>query len=159
MAEPPPIDLGQVNQVLASNLVPHNTALGLRALECGPGWTVVRLPYDPKLVGNPETGVLHGGAITATLDAVCGLSVFLAMLDRPRRIATLDLRIDYMGPAPAGRDVLVRAECYKVARSVAFSRGVAYIDDPADPVAHAAGAFMIFEDEGSGSLLAAQGTR
>ena len=153
MAEPFPIELEQLNAVLASNLVPHNTALGLHALDCGPGWTLVRLPYAERLVGNPETGVLHGGAITATLDAVCGLSVFLAMLDRPRRIATIDLRIDYMGPAPAGRDVLVRGECYKVTRNVAFSRGVAYIDDPSDPVANAAGAFMIFESESSSTLL------
>ena len=107
----------------------------------------MRLPYKAELVGNPETGILHGGAITATLDATCGLSIFLEMLDRPRRIATIDLRIDYMSPAPAGADVLVRCECYKVTRNVAFTRGVAYTTAPDDPIATAAGAFMIFENE------------
>jgi uncharacterized protein (TIGR00369 family) len=48
--------------------VPHNRALGMELVEVGASETVFRLPYDPKLVGNPDTGVLHGGAITALLD-------------------------------------------------------------------------------------------
>jgi acyl-coenzyme A thioesterase PaaI-like protein len=33
-------------------------------------------------------------------------------------------------------------ECYRRTRSAAFVRGIAYDDDPADPVAHVAGVFM-----------------
>ncbi len=42
---------------------------------------VFQLPYDEKLVGNPDTGVLHGGAITALLDACSGASVFAALTE------------------------------------------------------------------------------
>ena len=55
--------------------IPHNKALGLELLELERGEAKFRLPYDAKLVGNPDTGVLHGGAITALLDASSGASV------------------------------------------------------------------------------------
>jgi acyl-coenzyme A thioesterase PaaI-like protein len=52
------------------------------------------LPYRPVFVGDTETGVLHGGVVTAMLDESCGMAVQLA-LDGTSAIATLDLRIDY----------------------------------------------------------------
>ena len=36
----------------------------------------------------------------------------------------------------------MRAQCYKVTRKVAFTRAIAYQDDPEDPIAHCAGTFM-----------------
>lgn len=122
--------------------IPHNRALGMELVEVGPSETVFRLPYDEKLVGNPDTGVLHGGAITALLDGASGAAVFTAIPD-PVPIATLDLRIDYLRPAEAGRAVMARATCYKVTRNVAFTRAVAYHEDPADPIAHSVGTFMV----------------
>lgn len=145
--------LQRINEAFQGGVVPHNTALGLVAVDCGPGFAVARLPYAAALVGNPATGVLHGGAVTAALDATAGLAVLLRM-DAPTRIATLDLRIDYLGSGTPGRDLFARAECYKLTRNVAFVRGVAYHDDPSEPVASAAATFMIFRDAESGSARA-----
>lgn len=122
--------------------VPHNNALGLDLREIGDGRAELFLPYDARLVGNPETGVLHGGAISALIDATCGAAVFQA-LTRPMTIATLDLRIDYLKPATPGRGVVARAHCYKVTRHVAFVRAVAFHDDESDPIATSAGTFML----------------
>jgi uncharacterized protein (TIGR00369 family) len=124
------------------HLVPHNRALNLEVLAVEHARATFRLPYDVKLIGNPETGVLHGGAITAAMDAACGTAVFQA-LPRPMVIATLDLRIDYLKPATPPRDVTIRAHCYKVTRNVAFVRGVAFHDDESDPIASGAGSFML----------------
>lgn len=140
--------LEQINLSITSGIVPHNTALGLRAVDCGPGGVVVELPYAEQLIGHPGTGVLHGGAITSLLDATCGMAVFLK-LHALHRIATLDLRIDYLGPAEPKRSVLARAECFKVTRNVAFVRAVAYHDPAEDPIAAAAGAFALFRGERS----------
>ena len=128
--------------------VPLNAALGLTVVDFEVGVATVRLPYNLDLVGNPVTGVLHGGAITALMDATCGLAVFLKM-ETPTRIATLDLRIDYLKPAVARKDVLARAECYKLGRQVAFVRATAYHDSADDPIATAAGTFIVFEDRKS----------
>jgi uncharacterized protein (TIGR00369 family) len=126
-------------------MVPHNAALGLRVIDCAPAMVILELPWREDLVGNPETGVLHGGAITTLLDACSGASVFLA-LRQPIPIATLDLRIDYLRPATAHQTVRARAECYRVTRNVAFTRCIAYHgDDHSDrhAIASAAGTFML----------------
>ena len=128
--------------------VPHNRALGMEIVELGKAEAVFRLPYDEKLVGNPETGVLHGGAITALLDGASGAAVFTALVDIVP-IATLDLRIDYLRPAESGQAVMARATCYKMTRNVAFTRAVAYHTDPADPIAHSVGTFMVSTKIGS----------
>ena len=122
--------------------VPHNRALGVEIIDLGADYALFRLPYAEHLVGNPDTGVLHGGVITALLDSCSGAAVF-ASLARPAPIATLDLRIDYLKPAAAGREVLARATCYKQTRNVAFTRAIAYHDDENDPIASAAGTFML----------------
>jgi uncharacterized protein (TIGR00369 family) len=127
---------------------PYNAALGLRAEAVSKEGLTVVLPYRPELVGNPETGVLHGGVITGLVDASCGLSVFIE-LKKAVRIATLDLRIDYLKPATPPKDVRARAQCYKLTRQVAFVRAIAFHDDVGDPIASAAGTFIIFDDQES----------
>jgi uncharacterized protein (TIGR00369 family) len=128
--------------------IPHNKALGMELLELERGEAKFRLPYDEKLVGNPDTGVLHGGAITALLDASSGAAVFAALTEWVP-IATLDLRIDYLRAAEAGRDVVCHATCYKTTRNVAFTRAIAYHDDPADPIASSVGTFMLSTKPGA----------
>jgi uncharacterized protein (TIGR00369 family) len=130
--------------------IPHSRAIGMNLIEIGDGNALMRVPYDRKLVGNPATGVLHGGVITSALDSASGAAVgsALAKARTPgqegwRPIATLDLRIDYMKPAVPGKDVLARAECYKLTRNVAFVRGTAYHDDPSDPIATSVATFML----------------
>ena len=140
-----PADDGKLSPAFArgfSDAVPHNKALGISVVEMSAERTVFRLPYDLRLVGNPDTGVLHGGPITALLDGASGAAVFAA-LTAWVPIATLDLRIDYLRPAEPGRDVLATATCYRMTKNVAFTRAVAYHDDEADPIASAVGTFMI----------------
>lgn len=133
--------LARLNQAFA-DFVPHNRALEMRFLRYGDGEAVMVVPYRPHLVGNPETGVLHGGVISSLLDATSGAAVYMKTRT-PVPIATLDLRIDYLKPASPGRDVIARAHCYKLTRNVAFVRASAYHDDEADPIAASAGTFMI----------------
>ena len=122
------------------NALPHAKALGLVAHEIGQGRAVFSLPYDARLIGDPEPGVLHGGAVSALLDSACGGAV----LSHPQSAggtATLDLRVDYMRAATPGQSIRAEAECYNVTRSVAFVRAVALDDDRSRPVATATGAF------------------
>jgi uncharacterized protein (TIGR00369 family) len=122
--------------------IPHNHALGMKVLEFKRAEAIFQLPYDEKLVGNPDTGVLHGGAITALLDACSGAAVFAALTEWSP-IATLDLRIDYLRGGDPGRDITCRATCYRLTRNVAFTRAVAYHDDESNPIATSAGTFML----------------
>lgn len=132
-------------QTALRRFVPHNLALGIKIVSVSAAEAVYELPYDPKLVGNPDTGTIHGGAITALLDGCSGASVFAALAQWVP-IATLDLRIDYLKPAEPHQPVFARATCYKLTRNVAFTRAVAYhayANQPDDVVAHAVGTFML----------------
>ncbi len=129
-------------QSLFSDTIPHNKALGLKVVAVRRGFASMRLEWREELVGNPETGVLAGGPLTAMLDGCCGMSV-ATMLREPKPFATLDLRIDYARPATPGQAVIAEAECYRITNSVAFTRAFAHHGDAADPIAAAAGTFML----------------
>jgi uncharacterized protein (TIGR00369 family) len=111
-------------------------------LELSPSKARLRVPYGPDLVGDPDTGVVHGGVITGMLDHTCGMAVSAA-LHGPMPIATLDLRIDYMKPAQPGDDLFAEAECVKVGHDIAFVRGLAHQGSPDAPIALCTGAFML----------------
>ncbi|MGJ5074289.1 PaaI family thioesterase [Bradyrhizobium oligotrophicum] len=115
---------------------------GLRMDRFAPGEAWSTLPYRPVFVGDSETGVIHGGVVTAMLDESCGMAVQLS-LDGSRAIATLDLRIDYQKPATPGLDIKAHAVCFRVTRSIAFVRATAYQEEESEPVATATACFMI----------------
>lgn len=121
---------------------PYARALGAELTEVEHGRAVLRLPYQEAFTGDPDTGVVAGGVVTALLDQSCGYAVWSA-LPEFQTIATLDLRIDYMRPARPREPLQAQAECYKLGRSIAFVRGLAYETDPADPVAAAQGTFIV----------------
>ena len=129
-------------QKMFSDAIPHNKALGIRVVAVAKGLASMQLDWREELVGNPETGVLAGGPITAMLDGCCGMAV-ATMLAKPEPFATLDLRIDYAKPAEPGKPVIAEAECYRITRSVAFTRAFAHQGDPKNPIAAAAGTFML----------------
>ena len=120
--------------------LPHAKALSIALESIGDARAEFSMPYDDRLVGDPQTGVLHGGAVSALLDSTCGAAVF-AHPDNAGPTATLDLRIDYMRAATPGQAVLAQAHCYHATRSVAFVRAVALDEDRDNPVATATGAF------------------
>ncbi|MFN4312519.1 MAG: PaaI family thioesterase [Ferrovibrio sp.] len=123
--------------------IPHCAALGVKVIAVSRKAVTLALPYNPDLVGDPVHGVLHGGVVTSLVDTVCGMAVFTA-LAKLQAIATLDLRIDYLKPAVAQKELHATAECYKLTRSIAFVRARAYHPEaPDDLVASCVAAFMI----------------
>ena len=142
MADPPRKPPYNPTTAAFSSPIPHVAELGIELIEAGDGRGLMRLPWRANLVGNPETGVLHGGVVTTLIDSICGLACLTA-LEKPQPIVTLDLRIDYVRPATPTIDIFAAAHAYKVTRQVVFLRATAYQEDPEDLVAASVGTFML----------------
>jgi uncharacterized protein (TIGR00369 family) len=123
-------------------LLPHANALGMELESLENGTAVMSMPYAEKLVGDPKTGVIHGGAVSALLDTSCGAAV-MSHPSYPSGTATIDLRIEYLRVATPGQRITTRATCYHVTRSVAFVRAQAMDEDMENPVAMATGTFTV----------------
>jgi len=123
---------------------PHGEAIKLEKLAQGDNRAKVAIPYNNHLIGDPETGVVHGGVITTLLDTACGMSVRSDMEPGGgTAIATLDLRVDYMRPATPGEKIYAEAECCRRTRNIAFVRGTAYHQDVSKPIAICTATFML----------------
>ncbi|GHF61067.1 PaaI family thioesterase [Seohaeicola zhoushanensis] len=122
--------------------IPHARELGMQLTELADGRAEITMPYDARLVGDPKTGVLHGGAISTLMDTCCGAAV-MSHPSAPGGTATIDLRIDYMRAATPGQKITARAHCYHITHAFAFVRAEALDEDSAHPVAVATGSFTV----------------
>ena len=110
-----------------------NQVLGLKVTALAAGGVVGRIDMKPELVGHYAYGRLHGGVISAGLDAMGGLAVMAAIgakhMDEPPeqrlhrfgKLGTIDLRIDYLRPG-IGSHFELRAQVLRLGSRVASTR-------------------------------------
>ncbi|MEJ6743553.1 MAG: PaaI family thioesterase [Porticoccaceae bacterium] len=125
----------------------HGAALGFDLRVVQRGEVSMTFPYNEAVIGNPVTGVVHGGVIVSLLDTCCGCAAITSML-RPTVTPTMDLRLDYMHPAEPGQPIYLSAKVYRNSSNVIFCRGSAWQDDKENPIAHCVATFMKIDSEG-----------
>lgn len=140
-APEPQIDLDALRRFFDES-IPFNRFVGLKLDSVERGRVVARLPFRPELVGDPTRPALHGGVISMVADTVGGSAVW--SLTRPGdKVATIDLRVDYLRP---GRlvELIASAEVLRVGNRVGVSSiRVFHADDPDQPIAVAMGVYTI----------------
>lgn len=124
-------------------------ALGITVTSARENELILELPYSERIIGNPDSKVIHGGAITTLMDTTAGAAVLCAMPEF-ELCPTLDLRVDYMRSARPGYPVYARASCYRVTNNIVFMRCEAYQVDRT--VAHCVATFMRMGAKGIPSL-------
>ncbi len=133
--------------------ISFNQVLGLKVLTLGPGGPQLRFEMRPELVGHYLYGRLHGGVISATLDAMAGLAIMVALgekhseesaeqvMHRFLRLGTIDLRIDYLRPG-LGRHFVASAEVLRLGGRVG-SVQMRLVNDEGKLVATGAASYML----------------
>ncbi|AMO23885.1 thioesterase family protein [Ramlibacter solisilvae] len=121
-----------LKQIFEEKIV-FNQVLGLKIVTLAPEGVVGRIEMKPELVGHFSYNRLHGGVISASLDAMGGLAVMAAIgarhLDEPpmerlhrfSKLGTIDLRIDYLRQG-IGEHFELRAEVMRLGSRVASTR-------------------------------------
>jgi uncharacterized protein (TIGR00369 family) len=113
--------------------IPFNQVLGLHIDALTPTGATGHLLMRPDLIGSVAHQRLHGGVISAALDAMAGVAVMAAIgarhMDEPPaermrrfgKIGTIDLRVDYLRPA-LGEGFMLEAEVLRLGSRVAMAR-------------------------------------
>ena len=113
--------------------ITFNRVLGLRIDALAGDGVSGRIEMRPELIGHYTHQRLHGGVISATLDAMAGLAVLAAIgarhmddpiearLARFGRLGTIDLRIDYLRPA-TGPHFVATAQVLRLDSRLASTR-------------------------------------
>lgn len=110
-----------------------NQVLGLKITSLAPDGVVGRIDMKPDLVGHYAYNRIHGGVVSAGLDAMAGLAIMAAIgarhmdetpaqrMQRFSKLGTIDLRVDYLRPA-IGEFFELRAEVMRLGSRVASTR-------------------------------------
>jgi uncharacterized protein (TIGR00369 family) len=130
-----------------------NQVLGLKIAQLRPEQVTGRIEMKHELIGHFSYNRLHGGVISASLDAMGGLAVMAAIgarhmdeapmqrLHRFAKLGTIDLRIDYLRPAIGARFEL-RAEVMRLGSRVANTR-MEFLGEDGKLLSTAAGAYIV----------------
>ena len=114
-------------------MIVFNKVLGLKITTIGASQVRARMDMKPDLIGHYAHKRIHGGAISASLDAMGGLAVMAAIgarhmdesptqrLHRFAKLGTIDLRVDYLRPG-IGEFFELRAEVMRLGSRVASTR-------------------------------------
>ena len=104
--------------------IPFNEVLGIKVDELREGFVRLRVPYRPELLGDVRRPALHGGVISTLVD-VCGGFAVWTSCRLEDRIATIDLGVDYLRPAP-DRDLMAEATVRLLGNRVGNAHVVIY---------------------------------
>ena len=133
--------------------ITFNQTLGLTIESARSPEPRIRFAMRPELVGHYLYGRLHGGVISATLDAMGGLALMVAIgdkhadeptaqvLHRFAKMSTIDLRVDYLHPG-VGSSFVATAEVIRLGGRIGSTQ-MRLVNDQGSLIATAAAAYVI----------------
>jgi len=133
--------------------IQFNQVLGLKLTGFGAHGPTLRFDMRPELVGHYLYGRLHGGVISATLDATGGFALMWAIaekhadetaaqvMQRFAKLGTIDLRVDYLRPG-LGKHFIASAEVMRLGGRVGTTQ-MRLVNDDGTLIATAAAAYVV----------------
>jgi uncharacterized protein (TIGR00369 family) len=133
--------------------IAFNGVLGLEVESLRAGDARLRFAMRPELVGHFTYGRLHGGVISATLDATGGFALMVAIAERHphdsalqvlhrfAKMGTIDLRVDFLRPG-LGRHFVASAEVTRLGGRVGSTQ-MRLVNDEGTLIATGAAAYVV----------------
>ena len=130
-----------------------NRTLGVTVESVAAAGPRLRFAMRPELIGHDIHGRLHGGVISAALDAMGGLALMVAIgekhcdeataqvLHRFVKMGTIDLRVDYLRPG-VGEWFVASAEVTRLGGRIGSTQ-MRLVNDQSTLIATAAAAYVI----------------
>lgn len=140
-------------KTLFEEKIAFNQALGLKVVSVRPDGVTGRIEMRPGLVGHYAYNRIHGGVVSAGLDAMAGLAIMAAIgarhmdetpaqrMQRFSKLGTIDLRVDYLRPA-IGEFFELRAEVLRLGSRVASTR-MEFLGADGQLLSTGAGAYIV----------------
>jgi uncharacterized protein (TIGR00369 family) len=137
---------------LVEHKITFNQVLGLKVQQLRPQF-LVRFDMRPELVGHYHYGRLHGGVISAALDAMGGCALMLAIAERHPadsaeqvmhrflKIGTIDLRVDFLRQG-MGQHFVASAEVTRLGGRVGSTQ-MRLVNEVDELIATAAAAYIV----------------
>ena len=133
--------------------ITFNQLLGLKVLSLEPADVRLRLDMRPELVGHYAYGRLHGGVISASLDALAGMALMVALAEKHNdesadqvmhrfgRMGTIDLRVDFLRQG-IGNHFIGHAEVTRLGGRIGSTQ-MRLVNDHGLLIATAAASFVV----------------
>jgi uncharacterized protein (TIGR00369 family) len=133
--------------------ITFNQVLGLKVESLQPGDVRMRLDMRPELIGHYSYGRLHGGVISASLDALAGMALMVALgekycdesadqvMHRFGRMGTIDLRVDFLRQG-IGKHFIGHAEVTRLGGRIGSTQ-MRLVNDQGVLIATAAASFVV----------------
>jgi uncharacterized protein (TIGR00369 family) len=133
--------------------IAFNQVLGLKVESMVPGDVRMRLDMRPELIGHYSYGRLHGGVISAALDALAGMALMVGLsqkycdetadqvMHRFGRMGTIDLRVDFLRQG-VGQHFIGHAEVTRLGGRIG-STPMRLVNDQGVLIATAAASFVV----------------
>lgn len=140
------LNIDEIGERLAM-VMNHSPFVAFTGLKFGyeNGELLGRVALKPELIGNPNFQILHGGMTATILDTIGGLvgmfeiykrgqGTFDEQTKKVKRLATVDLRIDYLAPG-RGKQFIATAEVIRMGRK-GCTTTMLLVNDEGKKIAH-----------------------
>jgi uncharacterized protein (TIGR00369 family) len=117
---------------------PVHRGLGLRVTEAGEHGLILYADAGPEHAGADDSEFLHGGVVATVLDTTATFALIAAT---GTDWSTVDLRVDFLRPAPAG-PLEARGQAVQVGRRLGRATAELYAAGSKRLLASAAGTFV-----------------
>lgn len=125
------------------NVIPFNKFIGMEMLEIRDGYAKARIPFREEFIGDTWRRRWHGGLLATAMDSVggaVGVAYFSSFDDK---MATIDLRVDYLKGAKA-EPIIIEGELVRLGNRIMVTRMKVFNEGSDELLAEGKGVYSFY---------------